>query len=118
MANEIARKLRKHQTDAERRLWRELRALKPRGFHFRRQVPIDHLIVDFACLSARVVIEVDGGQHNAPPGLAADTARDAHLRRAGFRVLRFWNNEVMGNLDAVVEVVLGALREHNPPSVI
>jgi very-short-patch-repair endonuclease len=95
-----------------------LRALKPRGVHCRGQAPSDRLIVDFACLAARVVIEVDGGQHNARPELATDTARDAHLRRAGFRVLRFWNNEVMGNLDAVLEVVLGALREHNPPSVI
>jgi very-short-patch-repair endonuclease len=64
MANERARRLRGNQTDTETRLWWRLRVLKREGFHFRRQVPIDHLIVDFVCYSARLVIEVDGGQHN------------------------------------------------------
>jgi len=103
MANERARQLRVGQTDAERELWRRLRVLKTDGFHFRRQVPIDHLIVDFACLSARLVIEVDGGQHNWEAGRHADEARDAHLHRHGFTVLRFWNNEVMGNPEGVME---------------
>jgi very-short-patch-repair endonuclease len=115
LANENARNLRKHQTDAERKLWRALRGLKSRGFHFRRQVPIDHLIVDFACHAARVVIEVDGGQHNETVGHATDAARDAHLRRNGFHVLRFWNNDVMANPEGVVEVVLKALRTNSTP---
>jgi len=68
MANERARQLRTNGTDAERKLWRFLRSLKAQGFHFRRQVPIDCFIVDFACYSARLVIEVDGGQHNADAG--------------------------------------------------
>ena len=100
-----ARELRKNQTDAERKLWRELRGLKARGFHFRRQVPIDHLIVDFACLSARLVIEIDGGQHNMEMRRNRDADRDAHLRRTGFTVLRFWNNDVMANPEGVMEVV-------------
>ena len=91
MANQIARKLRTNQTDAERKLWHQIRLLKAEGFHFRRQVPIDQFIVDFACFSQRLVIEVDGGQHNMEPGLKADAARDAHLYHQGFNVLRFWN---------------------------
>ena len=115
MANERARQLRGDQTDAERKLWRRLRVLKTDGFHFRRQVPIDHLIVDFACFSARLVIEVDGGQHNWEAGRHADEARDAHLHRYGFTVLRFWNNEVMANPEGVMERVRGILdREERP----
>ena len=115
MANERARQLRAGQTDAERKLWRRLRVLKTDGFHFRRQVPIDHLIVDFACLSARLVIEVDGGQHNWEAGRHGDEARDAHLHRHGFTVLRFWNNEVMGNPEGVMERVRSVLgREEGP----
>jgi very-short-patch-repair endonuclease len=115
MANERARQLRAGQTDAERKLWRRLRVLKTDGFHFRRQVPIDHLIVDFACLSARLVIEVDGGQHNWEAGRHGDEARDAHLHRHGFKVLRFWNNEVMVNPAGVMERVRSVLgREEGP----
>jgi very-short-patch-repair endonuclease len=105
MANERARQLRRNQTDAERKLWRYLRVLKADGFHFRRQVPIDPFIVDFACLSTRVVIELDGGQHNADAGRINDETRDGHLRGRGFMVLRFWNNDVMANPEGVMEVV-------------
>ncbi len=114
MANTRARSLRTNLTDAERKLWYELRAYKKDGFHFRRQVPIDHLIVDFACYSARLVIEVDGGQHNTDEGRDADAARDRHLRQNGFRVLRFWNNEVLGNREGVLEVINDALRNPHP----
>ena len=109
MANQIARTLRKNQTVAERKLWYQLRLLKAEGFHFRRQVPIDKLIVDFACFSQRLVIEVDGGQHNMEPGLKADAARDAHLYHQGFNVLRFWNTDVMKNIEGVMTQVRGAL---------
>lgn len=101
MANEIARRLRNNQTDAERKLWRRLRLLKKDGYHFRRQVPVDSFIVDFACFSARLVIEVDGGQHNFAAGLRADRSRDALLRRHGFKALRFWNNDVLRNSEGV-----------------
>ena len=77
MANQIARRLRKHQTVAETNLWRELRKLRHHGYHFRRQVPIASYIVDFACLSQKVIIEVDGIQHDEPKAQAADAARDA-----------------------------------------
>jgi very-short-patch-repair endonuclease len=109
MANERARQLRRNQTDAERKLWRSLRLLKKQGHHFRRQVPIDGVIVDFACYSSRLVIEVDGGQHNEDAGLAADKRRDAMLAANNFRVFRFWNNDVLANTDGVMEVIVGSL---------
>ena len=105
MANQRARRLRSDPTEAEKKLWWRLRALKRDGFHFRRQVPIDHLIVDFACYSARLVIEVDGGQHNFDEGARRDRARDANLRNRGFQVLRFWNNDVLSNTDGVEGVI-------------
>jgi very-short-patch-repair endonuclease len=109
MANERARQLRTNSTDAERKLWQSLRRLKSRGFHFRRQVPIEGLIVDFACYSARLVVEVDGGQHNEAKGKAADEQRDAFLTRNNFRVLRFWNNDVLGNIEGVMQTIIAAL---------
>jgi very-short-patch-repair endonuclease len=105
MSNEKALKLRRNMTDAERALWRVLRDRKD-GYRFRRQEPIDHYIVDFVCFKARLVIEVDGGQHSES---ATDKKRDAYLRSQGFRVLRFWNSEVMSNFDAVHVAILSAL---------
>ena len=109
MANETARTLRKRETIAEKRLWKELRKLRAQGFHFRRQCPIDGFIVDFACLSHRVIIEVDGFQHFEGDGLKADIARDAHLTWQGFNVLRFGNGDVKEHLEGVVLQVLAAL---------
>ena len=114
MANERARGLRSNQTDAEKKLWWRLRTLKREGFHFRRQLPIDHLIVDFACYSERLVIEVDGGQHNLDEGVRVDRGRDTHLRQQGFRVLRFWNNDVLSNPNGVEEVIRDALARGTP----
>jgi very-short-patch-repair endonuclease len=114
MANERARQLRTNSTNAERKLWRFLRSLKKQGFHFRRQVPFDRFIVDFVCYSARLVIEVDGGQHNMAPGLREDAARDDYLRRNNFRVLRFWNNDVIGNIEGVAQEILDALAIGTP----
>ena len=114
MANERARGLRSNLTDAEKRLWWRLRVLKREGFHFRRQVPIDHLIVDFACYSTRLVIEVDGGQHNWDEGIRRDRARDAYLREHGFHVLRFWNNDVLLNTNSVEEVIRDTLTRITP----
>jgi len=79
--------------------------MKAKGFHFRRQAPVGEFIVDFACISARLVIELDGGQHNVELGRRSDATRDERLRRRGFTVLRFWNNDVMANADAVMDVV-------------
>ena len=108
MANESARRLRKNPTEAEKRLWSVLRKRGLEGARFRRQAPLGRYIVDFLCLDARLVVEVDGGQH------AIEAARDAErtrwLESQGFRVLRFWNDEVLQNLDGVAEVIAGALR--------
>jgi very-short-patch-repair endonuclease len=96
-----ARELRRNMTDAERLLWRGLRR-RFLGAQFRRQVPIGHYIVDFACLRRKLVVEIDGGQHL---GSAADALRDRSLREQGFQVLRFWNHEVMKNERGVLEVI-------------
>lgn len=105
MANETARHLRKVMTPQEVKLWVHLRALKRQGFHFRRQVPREGFIVDFACLKSRLVIEIDGAQHGEHRHAQRDTERDAKLKAAGFTVLRFWNSEVNENLDGVVETI-------------
>ena len=93
-----ARQLRREMTDAERRLWSILRNRQIASSRFRRQVPIGPYIADFACLEVRLVIELDGGQHDRS---LSDARRDAFLRRQHFRVLRFWNNEVLQNLEGV-----------------
>lgn len=116
MADERARSFRKRPTVAEARLWRlwkELRALHAQGFHFRRQVPVDDFIVDFACFGQRLIVEVDGSQHDEPAGLSADSARDAHLRWQGFTVMRFRNLDVLGNTSGVVETILRELGVFN-----
>lgn len=92
--------LRKGMTDAERRLWDRLRRNAP-GVKFRRQHPFETCVLDFVCLEKKLVIEVDGSQHAET--MVADAARTSMLERAGFRVLRFWNHDVLTNTDAVVE---------------
>ncbi|WP_407276470.1 endonuclease domain-containing protein [Halothiobacillus sp. DCM-1] len=100
-----ARKLRAQMTDAERAIWRHLRG-EQLGVKFRRQAPIGRYIVDFVCLSHKLVIEIDGGQH---ANNAEDRVRDAFLSTEGFKVLRFWNNEVLQQCDGVLETVRLAL---------
>ena len=109
MANARARHLRKHLTVAETRLWKELRRFRHHGYHFRRQVPIESYIVDFACLSQRVIIELDGVQHQETMAQRHDTARDADLSWRGFTVLRFRNDQVSQELEGVLLEILGAL---------
>ena len=109
MANETARHLRKHQTVAETRLWRELRKLRWQGYHFRRQAPIASYIVDFACFSQRLIIELDGVQHDEPKARRMDAARDADLTWRGFKVLRFRNGDVAESTEGVMMEVLAAL---------
>ncbi|MGE0241011.1 MAG: endonuclease domain-containing protein [Parvibaculaceae bacterium] len=104
-----ARQLRKTMTPQEVRLWVQLKCLNRRGFHFRRQVPIDRYIVDFAELGQRLIIEVDGSQHSFEKGEMADRIRDEVLASVGFRVLRFWNNDVDYNMDGVIDAVQAAL---------
>jgi len=100
-------------TDAERRLWYRLRAHRFDGHKFKRQVPIGPYIVDFACLGQKLVIEVDSGQHAES---RSDAVRDNDLRREGFRVLRFWNNDVLQNTDGVLETILSAFKRPSPGS--
>jgi len=108
MSIERARQLRKNLTDAERKLWKYLRRKQIDGHRFRRQVPISPYYVDFLCVERRLIIEVDGGQHAERQ--AEDAKRTAWLESQDFRVLRYWNNEVLQNFEAVVEDILQALR--------
>jgi len=98
---ERTRSLRKNATDAERALWRHLRNRQMLGFKFRRQMPVEPYIVDFACLDAHLIIEIDGGQHLDQR--AYDERRTLFLKSCGYRILRFWNNEVLQETDAVLE---------------
>jgi len=104
----FAKELRQNMTDAEQLLWKQLRAQRFLGLKFRRQVPIGDYIADFACFEARLIIELDGGQHAEQE--AQDGARDAWLHAQGFAVLRFWNHEVLGNLEGVLAVIQRAVR--------
>jgi very-short-patch-repair endonuclease len=103
-----ARKLRQQMTEAEGRLWYLLRAHRLGGIEFNRQALIGPYIVDFVCFNRKLIIEVDGGQHADSP---SDRRRDEWLRGEGFRVLRFWNNDVLKNTDGVLEVISLALAE-------
>jgi very-short-patch-repair endonuclease len=104
-----ARRLRAGATDAEATLWRHLRKLETEGTHFRRQVPIGPYVADFACMAARLIIEVDGSQHGADDNKARDAARTRWLESEGYRVIRFWNNDLVQNIDGVLDVVYAAL---------
>ncbi len=110
-----ARQLRSNTTDAERKLWYLLRANRLEGYKFRRQFPMDTYIADFVCLEQRLVIELDGGQHALAQ--TYDAKRTAYLESQGFQVLRFWNNDVLGNIEGVLEVILSALRSPLSPAL-
>jgi very-short-patch-repair endonuclease len=99
----FAKTLRKRFTDTERLLWKHLRAKQIEGYKFRRQEPIGSYIVDFVCQEKKIVIEVDGGQHSVER--ERDIARDRWLKEQGYKVLRFWNNEVLTNINGVLEVI-------------
>jgi very-short-patch-repair endonuclease len=105
MANARARELRKTMTPQEVKLWVHLRSWRTRGYHVRRQAPRDGRIFDFICLRARLVVEIDGGQHNLDIHADRDRKSDRHFARQDFKVLRFWNNDVDKNLPGVLEVI-------------
>jgi len=98
-----ARALRKNQTDAERLLWQHLRGRQLLGYKFRRQFPIGDYIVDFACLPLKLIIEVDGSQHMS--NVNYDNARTLYLENHGFQVVRFWNNDVLTEINSVLEAL-------------
>ncbi len=106
----LARELHRRQAEAEKALWVRLRNRQLEGVKFRRQQPIGDYIVDFAGLESRIIVEVDGGQHNERRMREKDEERTAWLKREGYRVLRFWDNEVLKNVDGVLEVIREALR--------
>jgi len=91
--------LRRDGTDAERLLWSRLRDRRLNGWKFRRQHSLGPFIVDFVCIERMLVVEADGGQHSGE----VDAGRTAYLRRAGYRLVRYWNNDILGNIDGVLE---------------
>ena len=109
----FSRALRSAMTDAERALWLHLRERQRNGAKFRRQHPTGGYIVDFVCLDAKLIIEIDGGQHM--DRVVHDTRRTKVLQQHGYMVLRFWNNEVLGNLAGVIETIDEALAQRLPP---
>ncbi|MSO91920.1 MAG: endonuclease domain-containing protein [Rhodospirillales bacterium] len=116
MASLIAQNLRKNLTDAEKQLWSILQRQQLKGYRFRRQAPIGPYVADSFCPSQKLIIEVDGGQHDAR--LEQDALRTQWLEDRGYRVLRFWNNEVLRNSAGVVELIRKSLSDTplpNPP---
>ncbi len=108
----LARQLRRNSTPAERKLWRYLRSRSLGGYKFVRQETIGRYVVDFVCREKRLVVEVDGGQHAES---RRDAARDRWLVEHRYRVLRFWNNEVLGNIEGVWDVIFAAASAAAPP---
>jgi very-short-patch-repair endonuclease len=101
-------------TKAELRLWLHLRKPGIEGLRFRRQTPIGRYIVDFFCPEKKLIVEVDGGQHAHHAGEGHDAARDAWLAEQGYKVIRFWNRDVMENLDGVCRAILAASQGDRP----
>ena len=112
MSRQRARHLRKNMTDAEHNLWARLRRRQVHGCKFRRQQPLGPYIVDFVCLEKRLVVELDGGQHTDQQEY--DARRTAWLQKQGFRVIRFWNQEVLVETEAVVQALAAELLAPHP----
>jgi very-short-patch-repair endonuclease len=110
----VARMLRCNATPAEKKLWNCVRAGQLGGFQFRRQFPIGEFIVDFCCLACRLVIELDGGQHADPAAVAEDRERTRLIATRGYRVIRFWNQDILTNLDGVLEQIFAELGQPPP----
>ncbi|HST37105.1 MAG TPA: DUF559 domain-containing protein [Allosphingosinicella sp.] len=104
----VARKLRRARTNAEERLWQRLRNRQLLGFKFRFQMPIGDHVADFCCEQARLVVELDGGQHADNPG---DAARTAAIEAAGYHIIRFWNHDVLATTGGALEEIARALRK-------
>jgi very-short-patch-repair endonuclease len=111
----LSRHLRRRTTIAERQLWNRLRSRALCGMKFVRQEPVGPCIVDLVCREQRLVIEVDGGQHAES---SRDAIRDRWLRNHGYRVLRFWNNDVIANVDGVLEAIVDTLQNDRHPQPI
>ena len=107
-----SRTLRNNLTDAERAIWRNLRHKNIGGYKFRRQQIIGNYIVDFICFEQKLIIEIDGGQHNEN----IDRIRTKFLENEGYKILRFWNNDVLKNIDGVMRNINSVLQSNSPPS--
>mgnify|MGYP000990278874 FL=1 len=106
-----AKQMRKVMTDAELKLWNAIRVHRLEGLSFRRQMPIAGFIVDFACSDHRLVVEVDGSQHTSDAALRYDQERTARLEKDGWNIFRFWNHEVLTDLDNVCLHIIRTIRE-------
>lgn len=111
-ATKLAKSLRNNSTNAERRLWRHLSKRQLNGLKFSRQMPVGPYVCDFLCRELKLIVEVDGGQHCDNP---KDERRAAYLQSEGYRVIRFWNNDVLENLEGVLTMIANALGDHPPP---
>jgi very-short-patch-repair endonuclease len=107
-----AQRLRREPTEAEATLWKHLNRRQLGGYKFSRQIPVGPFVCDFMCRSAKLVVEVDGGQH----GPARDASRERFLQAEGFRIVRFWNNDVLANVEGVLTTILRALHDSPPPA--
>jgi very-short-patch-repair endonuclease len=110
----LAKNLRKGTTDTERLLWRHLRTKHMGELKFRRQQPIGPYIVDFVCFEKKIIVELDGGQHAQPEQKQNDSTRDQWFEAQGYKVLRYWDNEVLTNIQGVLEVISRHCLNHPP----
>ncbi|TPI46136.1 endonuclease domain-containing protein [Mesorhizobium sp. B2-9-1] len=106
----FARSMRREPTEAEDRLWHELRGRRLDNIKFKRQVPISRFVADFLCAEAKLIVEIDGSQHAES---LRDLERDAALKARGFRVLRFWNDDVLKDLNAVCDTIIAYVRDES-----
>ena len=106
-----AKKMRSNMTPAETKMWRILRGKRFQDLKFKRQVLIGNYIVDFLCEDKKIIIEIDGGQHNEELNIQSDNNRTHYLENNGYKVLRFWNDEVMKNINGVMEVIFREVKE-------
>jgi very-short-patch-repair endonuclease len=111
-----ARTLRQNTTEAEKRVWQILRSQQMNGYKFRRQVPIGRYIADFVCHEARLILEIDGGQHDRSSPQEAERSR--FLQNESYRILRFWNNEVLANLDGIHATIAAELGPITPTQTL
>jgi len=115
LKRDIAKDLRASATECERKLWAILRGKQFAGLRFRRQQPLGPYIADFYCSAAKLVVELDGGQHSADENMAYDAARDGWLRSQGYRVLRFSNEDFLKHRDVIIEAIGRAIGESGVP---
>ena len=111
-----ARELRKKQTRQEQKLWSLLRNRRYKGLCFKRQYVIENYIVDFICREKKLIIELDGGQHNETKNIEYDTKRTEYLEEQGFMIMRFWNNEIDTNIDGVFSKIDECLKQSSHPN--